>query len=235
MTNFCTDHHNCCCVIRKCIKTINSAPNKSFAFPISLFPRPEGTAVKWFYERAECDQSESETLEGHMGQFLRSSSSVPPEWCGVWSAVGHESTDSRRAGVDFDPDTAFGRSACVSVSVAQCKCETRNKFYDVFDGCLSLLSARLLVLLTPNPNPTLTHSLSLFLAWPGAHFRTDLRACPCGKSREILHPASCFRRPRPWLAASWVGIITCAVSNANKTFAPAIKTASSGSCYSFPS
>lgn len=98
-------------------------------------------------------------------QFLR----IGMEWGAVeWSAFGHESTDSRRAGVDFDPDTAFGRSECVSVCVAQCKCETRNKFYDVFDGCLSLLSACLLVLLTPTPNLTLT-LVSIPISFPFSH------------------------------------------------------------------
>lgn len=121
-----------------------------------------------------------------------------------WSAVGHESTNCRRAGVDFDPDTAACVSVSasisrvrvsVSVSVAQCKCETRNKFYDVFDGCLHV--SCLLVLLTPK------RSLFSFpFSGPGAHFRS-------GKSRItsscVLPPASCTLHPG-WPSA-WAALL----------------------------
>lgn len=211
------------------------------------------------------DQSESETLEGHWG--------LPVPALGLFlSSVGHESTNSRRAGGDFDPETASqlasqpvihpaatGKSLCVSestcicrsqpaassqhASVAQCKCETRNKFYDVFDGCHSVRVSRCpnvsLSYWLPdlesekrNPDP----ALELFpFPFPGPALTSAV-----AWDQTLREIAAYFILPsilRPgWLPSRPALLPARAVSNANKTFAPAIKAQDDDSFpSSFPS
>lgn len=143
---------------------------------------------------------------------------------------------------------ATGKSLCVSestcicrslpaassqhASVAQCKCETRNKFYDVFDGCLS-------VRVSGCPNVSLSYwlpdsesekqnpdsALELFpfpFPFPGPALTSAV-----AWDQTLREIAASFILPsilRPGWLPSYPALLPArAVSNANKTFAPAIK------------
>lgn len=146
-----------------------------FPFPFFLVQELQSND---FTRELSTIKAKAKLLRDTWSQFLRSSSGLV--WSGVQSSgvqlgMKVQTVEGQELTLTLTPP--LGRSECVSVCVAQCKCETRNKFYDVFDGCLSLLSACLLVLLTPTPNLTLT-LVSIPISFPFSHPEPALTSAP---------------------------------------------------------